>query len=60
MLNEAQAGCWQGHVFKLLALVQNQLLTHGKLYVCFIDFKKAFKVLLFFIILLLILRKHLT
>ena len=44
MLNEAQAGCWQGYVFKLLALVQNELLTHGKLYGCFIDFKKAFKV----------------
>ena len=26
----------------LFALVQNQLLNHGKLYVCFIDFKKAF------------------
>ena len=26
----------------LFALVQNQLLNHGKLYVRFIDFKKAF------------------
>ena len=47
MLNEAQAGFRQGystidHVFTLLALVQKQLLNHGKLYVCFIDFKKAF------------------
>ena len=47
MLNEAQAGFRQGystidHVFTLLALVQKQLLSHGKLYVCFIDFKKAF------------------
>ena len=30
------------HVFTLLALVQKQLLNHGKLYVCLIDFKKAF------------------
>ena len=29
----------------LFALVQNQLLNHGKLYVCFIDFKKAFDLL---------------
>ena len=47
MLNEVQAGFWQGystidHVFTLLALVQKQLLNNGKLYVCFIDFKKAF------------------
>ena len=47
MLNEAQAGFRQGystvdHVFTLLALVQKQFLNHGKLYVCFIDFKKAF------------------
>ena len=47
MLNEAQAGFRQGystinHVFTLLALVQKQLLSHGKLYVCFIEFKKAF------------------
>ena len=47
MLNEAQADFRQGystidHVFMLLALVQKQLLKHGKLYVCFIDFKKAF------------------
>ena len=40
MLNEAQAGFRQGystidHVFTLLALVQKQLLSHGKLYVCF-------------------------
>ena len=37
MLNEAQAGFRQGystidHVFTLLALVQKQLLNHGKLY----------------------------
>ena len=31
-----------GHIFTLLALVQRQLLNHGKLYVAFIDFKKAF------------------
>ena len=47
MLNEAQAGFRQGystidHVSTLLALVQKQLLNHGKLYVRFIDFKKAF------------------
>ena len=47
MLNEAQAGFRQGystidHVFTLLALVQKRLLNHGKLYVCLIDFKKAF------------------
>ena len=47
MLNGAQAGFRQGystidHVFTLLALVHKQLLSHGKLYVCFIDFKKAF------------------
>ena len=47
MLNEAQASFRQGystidHVFTLLALVQKQLLSHGKLYACFIDFKKAF------------------
>ena len=47
MLNESQAGFRQGystsdHVSTLLALVQKQLLNHGKLYVRFIDFKKAF------------------
>ena len=47
MLNEAQAGFRRtystiDHVFTLLALVQKQLLNHWKLYVCFIDFKKAF------------------
>ena len=47
MLNEAQAGFGQScstidHVFTLLASVQKQLLNHGKLYVRFIDFKKAF------------------
>ena len=47
MQNKAQAGFRQGYstienVFTLLALVQKQLLNHGKLHVCFIDFKKAF------------------
>ena len=47
MLNEVQAGFRQGystidHVFTPLALVQKQLLNHGKLYVRFIDFKKVF------------------
>ena len=46
MLNEAQAGFWQGYsiidhvLITLLTLVQQQLLN--QLYVCFIDFKKAF------------------
>ena len=45
--NEAQAGFRRNYstiddVFTLLALVHKQLLSHGKLYVCFIDFKKAF------------------
>ena len=30
------------HIFTLLALVQKQLLRHRKLYVAFIDFRKAF------------------
>ena len=30
-------------IFTLLTLVQKQLLNHGKLYVAFIDFKKAFE-----------------
>ena len=30
------------HIFTLLALTQKQLLTHGKLYAAFTDFKKAF------------------
>ena len=47
LLNEAQAGFRRNystidHVFTLLALVQKQLLSQWKLYVCFIDFKKAF------------------
>ena len=44
MLNEAQAGFRQGYstIDHVLALVQKKLLSHGKLYVCFIDFKKAF------------------
>ncbi len=47
LINEAQAGFRRNystidHIFTLLALVQRQLLNHGKLYVAFIDFKKAF------------------
>ena len=47
LINEAQTGFRQNystmdHIFTLLALVQKQLLSHGKLYVAFIDFKKAF------------------
>ena len=47
VLNEAQAGfrltySTIDHVFTLVALVQKQLLRHGYLYVCFVDFKKAF------------------
>ena len=47
MINEAQAGFRRNystidHIFTLLALVQKQLLNHSKLYVAFIDFKKAF------------------
>ena len=47
LINEAQAGFRRNystidHIFTLLALVQRQLLNHAKLYVAFIDFKKAF------------------
>ena len=47
VINEAQAGFRRNystidHTFTLLALVQKQLLNHFKLYVAFIDFKKAF------------------
>lgn len=47
ILNESQAGFRRGystvdHIFTLQALVQKQLLTHKKLYVAFIDFRKAF------------------
>ena len=47
LINETQAGFRKGystvdHVFTLLALIQKQVLTHGKLYAAFIDFKKAF------------------
>ena len=47
LINEAQTGFRQNyntmdHIFTLLALVQKQLLSHGKLYVAFIDFKEAF------------------
>ena len=46
-VNEAQAGFRRNystvdHIFTLLTLVQKQLLNNGKLYVAFIDFKKAF------------------
>ena len=46
LINEAQAGFRRNystidHIFTLLALVQRQLLNHGKLYVAFIDFKKS-------------------
>ena len=45
LINEAQAG-FRGnystiyHTFTLLALVQRQLLNHGKLYVAFIDYDR--------------------
>ena len=47
LINETQVGFRKGystvdHVFTLLALTQKQLLTHGKLYAAFIDFKKVF------------------
>ena len=47
-VNEAQAGFRRNystvdHIFTLLTLVQKQLLNNGKLYVAFIDFKKAFE-----------------
>ena len=47
LINKTQAGFRKGystvdHVFTLLALIQKQLLTHGKLYAAFMDFKKAF------------------
>ena len=47
LINEAQAVFRRNystidHIFTLLAPVQKQLLNHGKLYVAFIDFQKAF------------------
>jgi len=47
VVGEEQAGfrenrCTNDHIFTLLACVQKQLLRHRKLYVAFIDFKKAF------------------
>lgn len=47
ILGEEQAGFREDHstsdhIFTLLALVQKQLLRHRKLYVAFIDFRKAF------------------
>ena len=47
MLSETQAGFRKtysttDHLFTLLALIQKQLLCHKKLYVAFIDFRKAF------------------
>jgi hypothetical protein len=47
LIHEAQAGFRRqystiDHIFTLLACVQRQLLNHNKLYVAFIDFKKAF------------------
>ena len=47
VLGEEQAGfrenrCTTDHVFTLMACIQKQLLRHRKLYVAFIDFKKAF------------------
>ena len=47
LINETQAGFRQGYStidqgFTLLALKQKQLLTHAKVYVTFIDYKKAF------------------
>jgi exonuclease III len=47
ILGDEQAGFREDHsttdhIFTLLALVQKQLLRHRKLYVAFIDFRKAF------------------
>ena len=47
LLSETQAGFRKtysttDHLFTLLALIQKQLLCHKKLYVAFIDFRKAF------------------
>jgi hypothetical protein len=47
LLGEEQAGfreehCTADHIFTLYAMVQKQLIRHRKLYVAFIDFKKAF------------------
>ena len=47
IIGEEQAGFRQerstfDHIFTLLALIQKQLLRHRKLYVAFIDFRKAF------------------
>ena len=45
LINEAQAGFRRNYstidnIFTLLALIQKQLLSHGKLHVAFIDFNK--------------------
>jgi hypothetical protein len=47
VINEAQAGFRKNysttdHIFTLMSIVQKQLLLPGKLYVAFIDFRKAF------------------
>ena len=47
IIGEEQAGFREDrntsdHIFTLLALIQKQLLRHRKLYVAFIDFRKAF------------------
>ena len=47
IIHEAQAGFRRNYstvdyIFTLLTLVQKQLLNHDKLYVAFIDLKKAF------------------
>ena len=46
VIGEEQAGfrdrSTSDHIFTLLALIQKQLLRHIKLYVAFIDFRKAF------------------
>ena len=47
VIGEEQAGfraehCTADHVFTLLVCIQKQLLRHKKLYVAFIDFRKAF------------------
>ena len=47
IINDSQAGFRKkhstvDHIFTLFAMIQKQLLQHKKLYVAFIDFKKAF------------------
>jgi len=47
IVGEEQAGfragrCTTDHIFTLLSCIQKQLLRHRKLYVAFIDFRKAF------------------